>query len=160
MHVHHNGCMCYNPLDSDACCLGTQVGYSSGQVAVHVVTPDAPRPPLGGLPVAHEIPVATIGTAIPTCHSPVVCLSARCLHACDLDAGMPYGGDLERGQRAAVDCSGARVLTVRCCMPPVTEACCLCPYKLRCALLCAWVGTGWCKGCRDGLCFRWSSKML
>lgn len=114
-------CICEQIRNRHAAKNGTvslQIGYSSGQVSVHVVTPGVTQPPQGGLPSEHAIPVARIGTAIPPCHSPVACLSARCLHACDLDMSaseQQSESDPERAQRAAVDTSGPRILAVRCC---------------------------------------------
>ena len=100
---------------SAASCASMQVGHSTGQVVVHVV-PNNSHVPQSGFPAVPGMPVATIGTAIPPCHSSVICLSARCLHACDLEShrseAMGEGG-AEPAPRAAVDTGGARVLTVR-----------------------------------------------
>lgn len=93
-----------------------QVGFSTGQVSMHVVTPGSTKRPTGNLPAAYEVPVATVGTAIPPCHSPVACLSARCLHACDLDtqASLIHSEPAPlHSQRAAAGSSGPRVLAVR-----------------------------------------------
>lgn len=101
-------------------CANMQVGHSTGQVVVHVAIPNNSHAPQCGLPVAHEMPVATIGTAIPPCHSSVICLSARCLHACDLESHRSEAvgeGGAEAAPRVAVDTSGARVLTVRRMQP-------------------------------------------
>lgn len=92
-----------------------QVGLSSGQVVLHFVSHDATRTPSGHFPSPREVPVATVGTAIPPCHSPVASLTAKCLHACDVDDGGMHGDHASgsgHAQLSVADVGGARVLAV------------------------------------------------